>query len=539
MSSQGVDEPDDGFEEDDLDPDLDAAAEEAEAAAAPKPVAPTPIHRGRRRRAGRSMRPVASPAATPAGPQAAPTRPRNAAQEVGTKDIGLIWTGVIEKLHLDQRSPAEVWIRVKRIDMSPNRTAADATSDLPPIDGQAVAGTSEISPGQDLLNYVTEVYHLSDPRGPAKYIFDISYKSGQSGRFPAPQGELLLGDPRAIIRQRDAAQAVARRRQMEGQHQGPYVPQGVPRWGGPSDVGSTGGGGHGSYTPGMGAGMFQPPPQAGYQPPVVQAPAGASPEMLAMYQRTNDQMNYLMGQLQQRAQLEGLPQFAQPAPVQQSPEQAAATMAQAIVMAMKAVGMGPPPTPVAPVAAPIPPVAPATAEQVRQQVGRPSDGLRALAQELRQRKEIEAELRDLLGIIPPEEGEDEEPVRTPQSIEIQDDPFKMSEIPVVGQAIGVGKILYGKQVEGETLSAYAMRLAMHNPDAAQKILGGIMSRVSEGALGQVLRQMVERGAGAAMGAPMHVNPPGVVDMPMGNVAIPPQPPPMGSQPPRKAGIPTG
>ena len=137
----------------------------------------------------------------------------------------------------------------------------------------------------------------------------------------------------------------------------------------------------------------------------------------------------------------------------------------------------------------------------------------------------------------------------------------MKEVPVVGEMMGFGKIQYGPRVEGESITDYAMRLGMHNPAMAQSILTGVLSKVSEGALGQVIRQIAERGMGAALGgAPGgHIRAPGVVDMPgsRGNdggaapaaaAAYPPPPAPRtgpkpsiptGANGPEARGVPTG
>ena len=206
---------------------------------------------------------------TEAPPIAGAPRGPNPAQAVRNKDIGQIWTDVVEMLRKDQKSPGDVWVRLKRIDMGPNRTIGEAIVDLMPIDGYQIAGGPETSPGQELVNYVTEVYHLAGSAGPAKYIFDITYKSGQSGRFPAPQGELVLGDPKGIIRQREAARMMAQRRRVEEPQQGAYIPQGMPSSRGMGGMGGgcrdptgmrTGGGGGGQRSAGVGP-VYMPRPR--------------------------------------------------------------------------------------------------------------------------------------------------------------------------------------------------------------------------------------------------------------------------------------
>jgi hypothetical protein len=115
----------------------------------------------------------------------------------------------------------------------------------------------------------------------------------------------------------------------------------------------------------------------------------------------------------------------------------------------------------------------------------------------------------------PEEEEPEEPKPQEALAEVVDDPFKMKEIPLIG-------IYFRPRAPNESLTDYAVALAMHNPDKAQKLAGEIMSRVEGGAVGQLIRNAVAArvGGGPAPQQSQHR----VVEMPP-SAPIPPAPPP--------------
>jgi hypothetical protein len=437
-----------------------------------------------------------------AAPVIAP--PLTPAQQVNNRDVALIWTRVVEEAAKNGAGPDSMYIRCKRWSTGPLKTLAE---DLATIDGTIVGGSDTASPGEELIDYVTQVYHLGAPIGAAKYEFDFFNKSGKQNHLPAPKGELRLGDPKDIMRQREAAEVFARRKAYNAGSAAPtysaFNYRGVPS----NAVGS--------YPTPPNVSVHQPPQSPQYPPPV----AGASPELEGMRRSLEAQAREqarLSGMYEERLRLEGLaPPPAAAAPTKEELSQLIATS-----VAQTLVGMGfkPPGIDTHPPATPPPSV-----QQVQTATKDPIDSMETLFTNFERMEKLKGRMKTFFS---PEEEESEEPVKpseTPQQIVVQDDPYKMKEVPLVGDIVGVGKLQFGPRVDGESLVDYAIRLGVHNPTAAEKIMSGIVSRMDQGAIGQLMRSMIERKTGAP------AQQPNVVEMP-----APPQPPP--PAPPRPNGM---
>lgn len=522
----------------DLDEELEAAAEEAERELSeddeneegdeeeievrrPTTPAPPPIHQQVVRRPGKhrrkSARTIAEEATRAATLAAAPPHPPRGAVD-GSKNVAIIWQKLIEDMRTRGEDPATIWIRVRRFALGPNRTPDNAQNDAAPIDGAAVCGSETISPGEDLVNYVTDVFHFnSHPPGPAKYSFNFYWKSGASNRIPVPEGELRLGDPREIKQQRDAARLIAERRRMENPAVGMgYLSPSLPAFRAGGGVQS------GYYVPqpgGVQSGYYVPQPaQPPQPPPASQLPplAGASPELEEMrrqlYQE-NERLARLGGVYEERARMEGV--LAQRPVAAASVENSAeveARIAASVIKALMAAGAIPTPGVGGP---------PLKQETVSTLVESPMAAAKSFFNQMREFKKMEQEMSEMFA---PTEEEPEPPsalLEKPPIIEVHEDPYKMKEIPLVGQALGLGALQHGPRKEGESFIDYMIRLGMHNPGVAMKVGRSLQT----GVLSQVVKKALENTAvGQVMAAQQSAR---VVEMPtaaIGTNGAPPQAP---------------
>lgn len=428
-------------------------------------------------------------------PLAPPTATQTYAQQVTNRDLAEIWNRILEESISSGRGGADsIYIRCKRWAIGVIKTRSE---DLEPIDGRIVAGSEDKSPGEELIEYVTNVYHLGAPIGPARYEFDFFYKSGRENHVKAPRGELNLPDPKNIIRQREAAEMLMRRKMLAGEGGAGvgYYPQGPGR-------------GVGGYP----AGPNYAPPQASVQPQAPQMPsyvpppvAGASPELEAMRQvleRQGREQARMAGMYEEKLRQEGLA----PAPAAHgipTKEELSAMIATTVAQTLVGMGFKPPGIEAAP---------PPSVTQVQTAVKDPIDSMETLFTSFERMEKLKGRMKNFFS--PEEEETPEEKPTEATAIVVEDDPYKMKEIPLIG-------VYFRPRAPNETLTDYAVALAMHNPEKAQKIAGEVMSRVEGGAIGQLIRNAVAArvGGGPAPQQSQHR----VVEMPP---STPPVPPPI-------------
>lgn len=393
----------------------------------------------------------------------------------GTKNISLIWTELCTRLRDMGLGPDAVWIRLRRYAIGPTRTPENAALDKPQIDGGAVAGTESVTPGEDLVQFVTDVYHFTSLNpGPARYTFNFHWKSGNSNGISAPEGELVLGDPREIKAQREAASMVARRREME---RGP----GYGYAAAPSNMGS-----YRSPPPGFPAPLPQAPPASPVAPALPQF-IGASPELEQMRREIEAQAREnarLTGIYDERARQEGL----RPAPVAGPVETEAdkeARLVGAVVKALAVSGLLPTPS-----AAP----AQVSLSQpvVAQTISSPLATLREAFKQMREFREMDNEMREAFA---PEEDDPEPPplpTATPpvplpaSSASAEDDPYAFKELPWTAPFAGGVPLKNRKKDPSESMAEYIIDLGMNNPEGAMKVGIGIMNGPLGAAVGKLL-----------------------------------------------------
>ena len=446
--------------------------------------------RGLRRKHRRSVGAGAVVSPTPLAP---PAVTQTYAQQVTNRDLAEIWNRILEESISSGRGGADsIYIRCKRWAIGVIKTRSE---DLEPIDGRIVAGSEDKSPGEELIEYVTNVYHLGAPIGPARYEFDFFYKSGRENHVKAPRGELNLPDPKNIIRQREAAEMLMRRKMLAGEGGAGvgYYPQGVSR----------GVGGYPTVYP-----QPQAPPQA--PPPYIPPPvAGASPELEAMRQRLEMQAREqarTAGMYEEKLRQEGL---APAVSTHTLPTKDELTNLIATTVAKTLVGMGfkPPGIEATP---------PPSVTQVQTAVKDPIDSMETLFTSFERMEKLKGRMKNFFS--PEEEAPEEKPQEAIATV-VDDDPYKMKEIPLIG-------VWFGPRAPNESLTDYAIRIAMHNPEKAQKIAGEIASRVEGGAVGQLVRNMVNARVGGGAPAPQQSQH-RVVEMPgVPSTPTPPVPPPI-------------
>jgi hypothetical protein len=380
-----------------------------------------------------------------------------------TKDALVVWPHIIENILKPKGvGPSAVMFSAERIGIGP------FPSDSIPVgrfDGEAVAGEATVSPGDAIVNYVTEVFHLGRRnQGPAVYKLRCYWKSkGDTIRIM----DVKLDDPAEITAQRA-------REIRYAQSQMGSVPSRMPAYQAPP------------YAPGA---PYQPPPPG---------PQGQSPqEMFSMFQSMMGMVTDFNERARAAAAAAGQqapPQFV----VQQAPPQ-------------------PPPAPVEP---PKPrlteeeqqfidegkfrkmassmgfvprdsiPQAPApSSQQVAAAVQNPVDGLRSFLTTIKELDKIRGDVNKALGVGEPPDDPDPEPDKAP---------FSVVKIPLANFK---GKeILWPRNVEGGFLE-WAQAAVMSNLEVSTDLGMGALKKLSEivdqTSFGKLLAQLAEKGGAAA------------------------------------------
>jgi hypothetical protein len=194
-----TDDEGDGEEEEDT-PD---AAQAAPVAGAPTTPAPPPQKRTRKRRAPLSGGTHFN--ATQAHEPPLPQYPDG----VNPQDPLIQWPMILEKLKALGQNPEYVTIRIVRTGTGPYPSEPSQVAN---IEGSLVAGGETESPGQALVDYVTDWVHAGR-KGPAKYAMTVFQKQGR-GSFP--QMVLRLEDPEEIQAQKRRHEQFIQAKRMAG-----------------------------------------------------------------------------------------------------------------------------------------------------------------------------------------------------------------------------------------------------------------------------------------------------------------------------------
>lgn len=496
------------------------------------PVAVPPGVRTRKRRG--AVAPKSGSTTYAGAPGVTPTEPGEKLRisNDGTKNLSTIWTETVQRLLEMGFGPDVVWIRVKRYAIGPQRTAVNAAQDMTPIDGASVGGSDRVAAGEDLVSYITDVYHFTAvPQGPARYVCNIAFKSGHGNNVSAPEGELILGDPREIKAQREAAQAALRRREMErgpigySSYVAPHAPQMAP-YRGP--------------VPGFQS-PVQAPPAVAPMPVAVPQFIGASPELEQMRRDMEVRAQEIARQTgiyEERARAEGV-LAARPAPVVgpvESPAEAEARLVGAVVKALAVSGL----LPQAPAA---PPPANFTGPAVASAVTDPMDVMENFLKQMTRFDAMRDRMREM---VAPEE--DDEPIPPPAPMPqlsapvptpnvegtVEADPYAFKEVGWATPLTGGLPLKNRKKDPAEGMAEYIIDLGMNNPELALKMgekllngpLGAAVGKLLENtAVGKVLaanaqQKAIEMPTAALNGANGHAVPTPPVGSPFGGSSKP-------------------
>jgi hypothetical protein len=383
-----------------------------------------------------------------------------------TKDALVVWPHIIENVLKPKGvGPSAVMFSAERVGIGP------FPSDSIPVgrfDGEAVAGEATVSPGDAIVNYVTEVFHLGRRnQGPAIYKLRCYWKSkGDTIRIM----DVKLDDPAEITAQRA-------REIRYAQSQMGSVPSRVPAYQPPAP-----------YVPGT---PYQPPPA--FQAP----PQGQSPqEMFSMFQSMMGMVTDFNERARQAALATGQPPPA-PIVVQQAPSPPPAPteppkprlteeeqeMIEEVKFRRRAERLGYVPRET------IPAVAASTSQQVAATAANPVEGIRALLGSFKEIDKLRGDVAKVFGVPEPEEIEATEPDKAP---------FSVVKIPLANFK---GKeILWPRNVEGGFLE-WAQAAVMSNLEVSTDLGMGALKKLSEivdqTSFGKLLAQLAEKGGAAA------------------------------------------
>jgi hypothetical protein len=437
----------------------------------------------------------------------------------GSKNVSLIWSDIVDQLREKGMDPGVIWIRVRRYALGVARTPENAALDKGQIDGMAVCGSEGVSPGEMLVEYVTDVLHFTSiPHAPARYVFDFYFKSGNSTKVSAPQGELILAHPTEINAQRKAAAEFMLRRGNAEARSGFGAMPNVSWRGGGGGSYPAGGYPPGAYAPPQAAPAAPAAPPAALPPAPPPLPTGVSPELVEMQRQLYEdraRLERTAGIYDERARQEGV-RAAQPAAAVETPAAQEARLVGAVVKALAAAGVL-----VGPNAAPTAQLSP---QSVTQQVAAPMSAAREFFAQMREFKKIEREMA--IEFAPEEEEEPSEPKPPATALATvpAEDPYAMKEMAPLSVTRMIGMhtpILGGPRKPGEGMFDYGVRIASSNPEGAVKLAQGIQN----GPLGRGLQKILEQSAmGQAIAAKTAQIAQNTVEMPVNGAALPPPPP---------------
>jgi hypothetical protein len=465
-------------DDDDLEAELDAAAEAADAEdEVPEDASDRLKPQIRKGKPGRKKK--YRPGTVEAKSNVMAFGEHTESRAISSKDAAVIWDAVLQQAREQNRPPELIGISVTRLGMGAFPSEAQ---NLNQINGDLVCGDEHTSPGDALVRYITDVYHMPSAKSPKLYKLAFHFRTGTRNQIQAPVAELRLGDPAEIQAQRDAEarflQQKAINEAVKGARAGATPLQGMgapPPWPYPTPQPP----GPGYQTPGY--------PQPQYYPP--QPIPGASPELEAMRR----EMAAMMGAINERTRIEGLaPPVAQaPTVVVPSAEEQAAMMARTVAQTLVGLGF----TPALAQKLNSPQFTPAT---IQAAITDPLELLDKAFEQVDRFRKLDKRMEERYA---PEEDEEEDKKKalaltTATSTEItkvEVDKTVMKPIPIPIGFTGGKQIFYGERGPDESVIDYGVRLFMHNPETGAAFLGTALKGLSGSAIGQAVAGLISKG----------------------------------------------
>jgi hypothetical protein len=274
------------------------------------------------------------------------------------RDPRIKWTKILEKLYGDGMMGDAITIAVQRTGLGLNNRSAP--EDLPDaIDGASVSGSEGRAPGDELISYLTDCYHLAQQEsrwGVCRY--KLTFTGKNTGRWYG-WAEITLPHPKEILTQRNRASQYAHPPAEGGWPSGSGVP---PR---PRMQGS--------------------PPLAGFRAPA--QPASDEVRLLTELARLDGRYAAL---LEQRAQ--------STSPETMTAQGIAEAVKTGIVEAFKLAGIGQPTAPAGAPQAPVAPAPPPTPAEVAATTKDPIESLETIFEQVERIDKFKARVRAFAGV---------------------------------------------------------------------------------------------------------------------------------------------
>lgn len=453
----------------------------------------------------RRGRPKGSHTRKPPEPIAAPTMASASAPPPIVKrpmDMEGIWENILQQLQdRGMGGPEMITIGINQVTLGATREPPKKLNSIP---GEAVGGTRNRTPGEDLQDYLERAIHVPLGTGPAMYRLIFRLR-GVSRGGDAIMGRAEVTLPSAVdIRKRwEAVAQLARDKERENDF-GPMPRQSYARPWGEQQIP-------------MGAAPQMPPT------PAAAAPSGMDPFAAQMFDR-------LFGMYErERREAARLGQAPPPLPfdprtmqpiVAQAPDNLEERVTKTVVDTLRALGLVPQPG--APPAAPVAP--PLTTPVVATAVTAPMNAAKEFFQQMREFKKMEADMREMFA--PEEEPEPDPPPPPPVATVLreddEDDDRKLTPINEQFARFEGDPIMFGKQAEGETTWQWLARVALGNPKIAGKLLEKGAAMLDQSSFGKLVSAFTQMGGPQAQAARSHPLPQGnpVVEHPQANGAAP-------------------
>ena len=429
-----------------------------------------------------------------AQPEAMPQEPKPRAVQLTSpsanpsKSVLDRWPDVIDHLRELGFGPDNCQISVHRVTLGP--VASPPTECHPMISGEQVIGGGSLTPGEALVNYLTDVFHMTQPY-PARYVLGFRYKQRPAGKtnYVICTAEYQLGHPSELARQRMLAQQAWQQQQTLSAQQ-PPSPQ-YPTYPSPPNTGAP----------------QQQPQQPSPQPSLPQMFAGLGGHGGLLPPAPQDvrpdpgqeQMYSMMRMLLERA-LTPPPEAPKPPPPPPPPTFEQEVQKFVAMTKLMRELQGPPP-------AQVPAALPAAVQQAPAVAPTPLAVLQENLKMMKVQGELAKEMKKVMGFA----GVDKETTET-QEPEPEEKPFEVLDAGGMRIPYKEGLALFSP----DWLKAY---IAL-NPEKAMALITGAIERVP--ALGALIAQQVP-GFGAPPQPPSPPRPT-VLPPPSPNL-VPPQAPP--------------
>lgn len=515
-------EDDEDLEQAEYEDDEEDSEEQAPEQTQATSESPSPKRRGRK--PGSKNKPKESRAGGLSQIPQAPGEPNPDDPVSWTDDPLIVWPNVIAYCERKGYQPSEVIsIAVCRKPAGPHVGDNQALQTIP---GASVLGDSLTTPGDALMRYVIEVYHMAYDR-PATYELRFLFRPNRSRALKT--AHLTLADPREMLAVKSRAAQLAASTAYQGPALGSTYPLTQPPW---------------VYPQASQVSMQSPPTQAAQ--PLGTLPQGAHPQSqhAPSYDPTVSQavenlrreLGVVFGMMTAQQQHEAARQLgmgAPPAPsasptwqplavappstAPSTPASQAEMIAATVAATIQALGLGAAPRPSL---VQQPPALPFNPYVVQHTPTQPQVGLGSMVSDLKERvgafREIGKLAREFDGLK--EQfgfGEREETAPAveaqPQPADPNGLPFAVRKIPFTGSALSGGQDVnwvsryktdvYGnglKDSDGNSvpkgIQEWAMEMAAANPALAANFMEQATRIVDNTSLGALLRRFAEQGA---------------------------------------------